>query len=236
MKYSKILFVTSVLIVLLGIHFLVTAEETTCPELVQKALSVVGNSCVGLGRNQVCYGNAVVKATSSTQTALTGFEAPGDMARIGDIIDLATEPLDPKDNVWGVAMLALQANLPDTVPGQNVLFVVFGDTELRSDTAETANPVKLNATAKGNANIRTGPDKNYAVAGNLTAGQSISLIGRNAAGDWLRLDYGDVEGWVFSSLVTVEGDIQTLAVMGQGQAAGGYTAPMQAFRLKTTTG
>jgi hypothetical protein len=236
MKNARILLLTSMMIVLLGLQSLAVAQEPACPALVQQALNLVGSACDGLGRNQVCYGNKRVTAMASPQDILTGFANPGDKVQISDIIDLQTVPLNSKDNVWGVAMLALQANLPDTLPGQKVLFVVFGETELHSEIQAAGAALTLSAAAKGSANVRSGPGKNYAVAGTLTTGQAVQVTGRSNGGDWLRLNMGTEVGWVSAALVTVDGSIQTLPVVEQGQPADSYTAPMQAFRLKTGTG
>ena len=67
---------------------------------------------------------------SSIPSAGAHFATPGDRASVLDLEHLATAPLLPQENVWGVAVLALQANLPDNLPGQNATFIVFGDTEL----------------------------------------------------------------------------------------------------------
>ena len=39
-------------------------------------------------------------------------------------------PLNRQTGTWGLSLLKLQANLPDTNPGQNVTFLVFGDTSV----------------------------------------------------------------------------------------------------------
>jgi hypothetical protein len=38
--------------------------------------------------------------------------------------------MDPQVDEWGMVLMRVQANLPDTLPGQNVLFLLFGDVEL----------------------------------------------------------------------------------------------------------
>jgi hypothetical protein len=44
--------------------------------------------------------------------------------------------MDETSSTWGVVMMRLQANLPDTLPGQNVTFLLFGDVELTSAVTE----------------------------------------------------------------------------------------------------
>lgn len=54
------------------------------------------------------------------------------------------------------------------------------------------------ATAAVDANLRSGPGTNFDLVGSVTAGTTLNLIGRNAAGDWLKLDSG---AWIFGELV-----------------------------------
>ena len=41
---------------------------------------------------------------------------------------LSTSPLNMNTRDWGIAVVKAQANLPDALPGQNVTFLLFGDT------------------------------------------------------------------------------------------------------------
>lgn len=204
-------------------------QSQTCPSIVEQALDRVGDFCRDLGRNQVCYGNRLVTATTWDETDLPGFDAAGDKAGLDDLATLATAPLDATTGDWGVAMLAVQANLPDSLPGQNILFMVLGDAELRSEVPPPQAVVE--ATAAGRANLRGGPGTQYGVVGGLAAGQSLALVGRNAAGDWLLLAGGGVERWVFADLVRPAGDAAALPVVEPG--AHRFNAPMQAFRLRS---
>ena len=61
----------------------------------------------------------------------------------------------------------------------------------------TAAPV-AKATANRGANLRGGPGTNYPIVGAATAGQGLVVVGRNAAGDWLRLGGG---AWIAAFLV-----------------------------------
>lgn len=111
----------------------VAAQTDACPELVQTALDQIGESCGNLGRNQACYGNFMIDATGAGGTPLANFTSSGDVVNVTDISTLVTAPLDVESQTWGVAVMALQANLPDTLPGQNVTIVVFGDVQLETD-------------------------------------------------------------------------------------------------------
>ncbi|MEQ8677729.1 MAG: hypothetical protein RLP44_04035 [Aggregatilineales bacterium] len=108
--------------------------DTTCPALVEQAIRIVDAVCDDLGRNQACYGNVLVSATGEDATVLESFATSGDIVDVAQINRLTTAALDVDAETWGVAVLALQANLPDTLPGQNVLFVLYGDASIENDT------------------------------------------------------------------------------------------------------
>lgn len=106
----------------------------TCPAFVEEALTAVSSACASLGRNQVCFGHDSIEAEFQQSIP---FAQPGDLANVADLRRLATAPLQPQAGTWGVAMLAVQANLPDSLPGQNATFIVFGDAEMTPQASDT---------------------------------------------------------------------------------------------------
>ena len=48
------------------------------------------------------------------------------------------------------------------------------------------------------ANLRSGPGTTFDLTGSITAGTALTIIGRNEAGDWLKLENG---AWIFGELV-----------------------------------
>ena len=106
----------------------------TCDELVADALLVAGPACNGTERNQACYGNNL--ASAQFQEGLEQrFSNVGDLISIIGMRTLTTSALSEADQVWGVAFLKAQANLPDTLPGQNVTFLLYGGA-----TADNVSP------------------------------------------------------------------------------------------------
>lgn len=61
-----------------------------------------------------------------------------------------------------------------------------------------ATPTAAPPTADDGANLRSGPSTDYPVVGGVPAGQRLSIVGRNQAGDWLRLADGT---WIAAFLV-----------------------------------
>lgn len=104
-------------------------EGGACPAIVETALQAADEFCVGIGRNQICYGNVLLDATAQDH-ANFAFEKIGDITDVLNLASLRVAPMDEETGEWGVAIARLQANLPDTLPGQNVTFIIFGDVEL----------------------------------------------------------------------------------------------------------
>jgi len=100
-----------------------------------RAMDALANTCSSVGRNSACYGNNNIKAEANGGAALK-FNAPGDQTNIQNIRALSTSPMDEKAGTWGLSVMKLQANLPDTMPGQNVTFLVFGDTTVENASGD----------------------------------------------------------------------------------------------------
>jgi hypothetical protein len=109
-----------------------SAANPTCPALVDEALLRVSALCDGTGRNEACYGNTAISMTQRPNTQPISFFQPGDLASVSVIESLRTSPLDLQTGEWGVSLLRIQANLPDTLPGQNVTMLVFGDVQIQN--------------------------------------------------------------------------------------------------------
>ncbi len=89
-----------------------------------------------LSRNSACYGNDQIRTEFVDSLAIPRFSTSGDVIPIKQIKSLSTSPLNQQDNTWGVALLKIQANLPDTMPGQNVPFLVYGDTSVQNTSGD----------------------------------------------------------------------------------------------------
>jgi hypothetical protein len=101
-----------------------------CPAIVQTALAAADQLCAATKRNQACYGHVAMTVEAQPNVSDFKFEKAGDVVNLADLKLLRLTPLNEQTGDWGVAMLRLQANLPDTLPGQNVTFLLFGDAEV----------------------------------------------------------------------------------------------------------
>jgi hypothetical protein len=209
--------------------------QTDCPTIVRDALEATDAACTGTGRNQACYGNISLRAEPQAGTAEFNFESPGDNVDVAGVRTLTLDPLDAAGDIWGVALMQLQANLPETLPGQNVTFLLFGDVEIRNAVETNTEPVTLEAVSTGNVNVRSGPSTNDARISQLADGETVLVDGRTPDGAWLRIQLADgAAGWAAADLVTVADDVSLLVVTDP--LAPPPLNPMQAFYFKTGVG
>lgn len=227
-------FVIAVLCLLFVFPLPALSQSDNCPVLVQQALQSLGELCTGTARNEACYGNRLIDVALREGAGGLSFARPGDIAPLEHIRSFSLSAMTQPEE-WGVALLLLQANLPETLPGQNVTMILVGDV-LVEDASDSV--VTFEVTSSGNINVRSGPGTGNSVLTTLSAGQVVVADGRNAAGDWLRILLEDGStGWVSASLVSVEGDLSALAeVDSRTDAAGARYGPMQAFYFRAGIG
>ena len=115
---------------LLGSVSIALAQVETCPVLVQEALTAAETLCSPTERNEACYGNVQIDVELNN-TALP-FANQGDIIPLSAIETLKLAGLNTDDGTWGVALLRVQANIPDSIPGQNVTFLLFGESEMEN--------------------------------------------------------------------------------------------------------
>ncbi len=74
-----------------------------------------------------------------------------------DLRTITGAPLQLADEIWGLALTRLQADLPDTLPGQNVTVVLMGDIAVENAVPPEAvrQPVTpIDVTASAGVNLR----------------------------------------------------------------------------------
>jgi|GEM_PF-2566575 hypothetical protein len=131
MKHTSIIKVLMFTIVSLCFAFS-SAAQGSCAPFVQQALGMAGSSCGTVPLNAACYGFYQVNATASTPIT---FAQPADIVDLAMLQNLTTFGYNPGANTWGIAVLRLQANIPNTLPGQAVSMVLLGDAALANGTA-----------------------------------------------------------------------------------------------------
>ncbi|MFQ3645838.1 MAG: SH3 domain-containing protein [Anaerolinea sp.] len=190
-----------------------TIAQQSCPVLVRQALQSLGTNCAQLGRNVVCYGNDQVRARFTEEVAEDFFTKPADIASLSSIASVTATSLSLDENIWGVAVMNVQANVPETLPGQAVTFILLGDVEVENavDPAEAAEPrPSIPVTTRVNGNIRSGPGTNFNRLGVAPAGSVLNADALSADRQWVRIVYRDTVGWMFRDNLGLDPAIDSL--------------------------
>lgn len=126
------LIVSVALVFLFSRSGLAQIGDPRCPVVVETALTQLGSNCAGLGTNAACYGFTRVDATFVDQALASSFSRPTDRTDLANLLSIRTTTADPQLDQWGIAVMNVQADIPDTLPGQNVTFLLLGETEVEN--------------------------------------------------------------------------------------------------------
>ena len=130
-------FIFLALFLMLGAVGIALAQSDACPVIVEEALTSVADLCTTLDRNSACYGASVVESVAVTEPRPDDFfSAPGDRAQLVELREIHPQPLDETTRTFGVGVLNVQANVPDTLPGQAVIFLLVGDARLTNEVTQ----------------------------------------------------------------------------------------------------
>src|SRR5687767_11050611 len=132
---SGLLLITVCLLIIAPLTGLAQSDAGACPALVEQALTDMGQNCDLLDRNSACYGYNRVDATFHESASDDFFSKPADRSQISNLQSIATAPLDVDQDFWGIAVMNVQANVPNTLPGQAVTFVLLGDVKVDNAVA-----------------------------------------------------------------------------------------------------
>ena len=225
-------YLSGLIVLLFGVTVL--AQDMTCPEIVSQALSVTAESCSELGRNEACYGNLRIETTYQENTQSVQFEQAGDIVGVADIQTITLSTMQSPDE-WGVAMMSLQADLPDTLPGQNVTLLMFGDVAVEN-FGEPQSP-SIQFTATNTFNVRSYPGSDFPVIGALFGGTTTSITGRYF--DWLQIRMPAIQqaGWIYVAPGSYDIDRTLLAEIDPFVAEPpSIFAPMSSFLMRSGVG
>lgn len=211
----------------------VAAQNDDCPALARNTMEAVENVCQSTGRDQLCYGNINIEAAPSADAEDFVFERQGDIARVADFETLRLKTLDIASEEWGVALMRVQASLPDEAP-ENVSILLFGNVEV---TNQGQDLTTLTVQPTTSVNVRLRPAAEGPILGTAPAYVDVIANGRitNAAGEeWIRVQMDSAPGgvgWVLGAALRSEGD---RAMLTQVQSADDRPfGPMQAFTFSS---
>ncbi|MBZ0274548.1 MAG: SH3 domain-containing protein, partial [Anaerolineae bacterium] len=216
-------------IIMISGFSLTAAAQTDCPAFAGDVLEHVAALCGDVGQNQLCYGSPSVTVTPAADASDFAFGQPGDRVGVGAVQALQLSPFNLDESAWGVVVMDVQANLP---PDQSASYVLFGDVAV--DNLGTAIQMEAHVATGNPINARSIPSTRGSVVAILNADASLTVNGRSAGGDWLRVQLDDGStGWVAAYLLQSDADFAALEIADSDTT--GYT-PMQAITLKTGAG
>lgn len=237
MSKHRLLFLCVLFMAGLVLTITVIAQDgDTCPALVEQALQAVGDNCGDLSRNAACYGFNRVDATFTEPVDADFFSEPADTAGLTTVQTIQTAALDPATETWGVAVMSVQANVPNTLPGQAVIFMLIGDARVENAVAPDAafapaeDPIAITVIAAA-ANIRSFPSPNANVLGTAADGTAFETDGRSANGEWYRIIFNDGPAWINRAVIGQTDGLADLPVISDSNRS-----PMQAFYFNTGAG
>ncbi|MFN8448223.1 MAG: hypothetical protein U0521_06445 [Anaerolineae bacterium] len=233
MRHLRVVWLAVVGLAIWGTVVYTSAQQgdTTCPQMIEQALGAIGDNCAGLGRNSACYGFQEVRATFTEATAANFFTVPSDRADLVTLRNIGTTRMDTALQQWGIALLSLQANLPDTLPGQNVVFMLLGDTEIENAVKPEdvfVGGATVDVTTRAAAGLFYRPDPTDNVIGAIPANATLTADARTEDGEWMRIVFDGKPGWITREVLIPQGDLDTLPVMLPTMQS-----PMQSFYLRT---
>ncbi len=211
----------------------ILAQSGVCPDIVAAALDSAEEHCLNTGRNTLCYGNLLGEATPQEGVESFRFEQVGDVVSLNDLATLTLAPMDTDNGTWGVALMQLQANLPDTIPGQNVTFLIFGDVSLENAT-ETGIVLETTIATRGRLRSTPNSDDNQNVIGAIDPNTPVVAYGRDESGRWVRIRHDLGGAWISTDILSNRSNVPDLPVVDVD--APPPPTPMQAFYFQTGVG
>lgn len=136
---------------------------------------------------------------------------------VGAIIS-ACQPAPVPSPIPEPTRIVIPTAVPSAAPTPTALALPTVATLSRpSDTPRpTATPAPVFAKANENLNIRSAPTTTAPILSQLKKGDSATVLGRNAQGDWLQIalpSNSTSRGWISAAYATITGPSATLAIV-----------------------
>lgn len=206
-------------------------ERSACRALAEEGIAAAARACGTAGANTACYGHTGVVASSAEGVALNNV---GQIVPLSQIKGLTTQAADLTSGAWGIAVLNIQAGLPESAAG--VRAALFGDSVLTSAVrpeAATLKTLPVRTFDDLPVLLRAGASKNFPQITRLLFNQEGAADGRNKQNTWVRVRLGELVGWASVNQIRLDGDINSLPIRDDRDILPDflYTAPMQAMTL-----
>lgn len=205
----------------------IIAQTTSCEAWIDDALSVLGDNCAELSRNGICYNHNQVGVTLFDDVADFDFAVPSlDRIRI-----VSTIESDATQNPLGVAVMNIQANIPNTVAGSGVMMTLIGDAIIENKV----HPLLANTIGQPLSTVVTMPSNIYQlpvevaeVVDVLDVESVVWVDGFDPTREWLRVVNAGNVGWIRTANVTRLTAMERLPLIGAS-----HPSAMQSIYLRT---
>jgi len=214
------------------------AQTGACEELVNQALDAVDENCSSADRNEACYGFNQVEAGFLVDVAEDFFTEPADIAQLLNLATIRTAPLELDTGTWGVALMRVQADLPNTLPGQAVTFLLMGDVEVENgvdpdEAFQSDASLEITVDSPAGANIRSGAGLNFNVVGSIFDGDTLQADGLSPDREWVRVAFRDRPAWISRTVIV---DDEAAGIDDLPTLTSDLQTPMQTVYLRTGIG
>ena len=209
------------------------AQAQTCSETVERAFTALQEQCIGLERDSLCYGHARVEASFAADAFAVEFANKGARASTAGVAGVATGALNVQQGQWGVAVMNLGANLPQTYEGPGVIVMLAGEAAVVNEV-EPENVMTIQAPVSTVALEATTLYKNPGVipeaVGRVEVDQLLLVDAYESSGQWLRVVNDGLVSWVEANTVARLNAMEDLPKLDLG-----VTFAFKALSLATGT-
>jgi len=230
----------SLIVILLSVWFttsvVVQAQDDTltdtdfqelCQAFVDASYAQLSSNCANVPEGTACYGfNGSLAFLEIDGAVSPDFVDPAQQQVLLDLEATRTELFDFLEEVWGIVLVNVDANLPVALPGRRGTFLLFGEVRTERDTENPDvvelpdTPVSLNATGADLYNFPPGYEEPSQIVGTAPS-TPLQADVISPDGEWLRVYFiyqsqlGErASAWVQLSDVQGTIDTSTLPVMG----------------------
>ena len=214
--------------------FVARAQEAVCEEIAAQALLGISENCAELERNSLCYAHAQVEASFADDAKAGHFTAPANRAPLSHLQQVRASAIDTEQRHWGLAIMNLQANLPQTRPGAGVIMLLAGDAGLDHELElaqidEIREP--LSAAALRSTTRFSQAAKIAAELGQLQRDEIALVDAKTRGGDWLRVVNDGTVSWVERDHLSPLQAMESLPIVDVAKPFA-----MQAFTFSSASG
>ncbi len=114
-------------------------------------------------------------------------------------------------------------------------------TDSRARTSDSTTAIMGTVTLNNSRlNVRSGPSTGYAIVAKANAGDTLPVIGRNEAGDWMQVTLSaaqgsEASGWVAARYLALSGTLDTVPVIAVSSSPSVQATTAQATAAQTST-